>query len=158
MDLQMLLDEREIKRGLSRFSRILDIKSYDDVAQVFADDVAFNYGIGGEQVGLLKLRALFQQFLDHCGPTQHLIGSILVDIDGDTAVSRSYVQARHQRDDDPMGPVLDTNGEYIDQWERRSEGWRIVRRDSVWTVFTGDATILENLGGTILTKESVGEM
>jgi hypothetical protein len=33
------------------------------------------------------------QFLDICGPTQHLIGSILVDVNGDEAPSRAYVQA-----------------------------------------------------------------
>jgi len=71
-----------------------------------------------------------------------LIGSILVNVDGDNAVSRAYVMARHQRPDDPQGPVQDSNGEYIDRWQRRAEGWRIIRRDAVWAMRVGEAEIL----------------
>ena len=82
-------------------------------------------------------------FLDNCGPTQHLIGSILIDIDADIAVSRAYVQARHQRIDNPAGPVFDSNGEYIDRWQRRAEGWRIIRRDARWANHSGDPGVLQ---------------
>lgn len=140
--LQALLDEREIVQGLSRFARIIDGKSWDKLEQVFAPDVSFDYGSGEDQHGMDALCAQMRRFLDHCGPTQHLIGSIIVEVDGDKATSRAYVQARHQRKDDPAGPVFDSNGEYVDQWERRAEGWRIVRRDALWATHTGDPGIL----------------
>ena len=142
MDLQALLDEREIVRALSRFARILDTKRWDNLADVFAHDVSYNYGTTGEQKGMDALRANMQRFLDCCGGTQHLIGSILVDVDGNHAVSRAYVQARHQGKDDPGGPVFDSNGEYVDKWERRPEGWRIVRRDALWMTHTGDRSVI----------------
>ena len=92
--------------------------------------------------------------LERCGGTQHLVGSITVDIDGDSAVSRAYVQARHQRVGDFVGPVFDSNGEYSDRWERRSEGWRIVHRDVTWAANTetrrslrGRANSAERYGG-----------
>lgn len=141
-DVQALLDEREIVRGLSMFARILDGKRWDDLHLVFAEDLAFNYGAAGEQQGMAALRANMQRFLDRCGGTQHLIGSILVDVDGDSAVSRAYVQARHQRVDDPAGAIFDSNGEYVDRWARRPEGWRIVRRDALWAAHSGDPAIL----------------
>lgn len=141
-DFQALLDEREITRGLSTFARILDTKNWDELSTVFAQDLDFDYGAGGEQHGIEALRATMTRFLDLCGSTQHLIGSILVDVDGDEAVSRAYVQARHQAVDTTGGMVFDTNGEYIDHWERRAEGWRIVRRDAVWPVLTGDPAII----------------
>ncbi|MCB1843257.1 MAG: nuclear transport factor 2 family protein [Halioglobus sp.] len=137
MTMQTLLDEREIMRGLARFARILDSKSWSDLPQVFAQDIRFDYGTGEERRGMDALRDNMTRYLDACGPTQHLIGSILVDVDGDAAVSRAYVQARHQAVNDPGGPVFDTNGEYIDRWERRTEGWRIVRRDAVWATHAG---------------------
>jgi len=145
-----LLDEREIVRGLSRFARILDNKQWDRLGDVFADDICFDYGTGGDQHGMAALRANMRRFLDRCGGTQHLIGSILVDVEGDRATSRAYVQARHQRADDPAGPIFDSNGEYVDQWERRAEGWRIIRRDAIWAAHAGDPMILQaelgNLG------------
>lgn len=140
--LQTLLDERDITRGLGLFARILDEKRWDDLNQVFADDLTFNYGAGGEESGMAALRANMRRYLDVCGGTQHLLGSILVDVEGDRAVSRAYVQARHQRLGDPAGPVFDSNGEYTDVWERRAEGWRIVRRDARWQSHSGDTGVL----------------
>lgn len=146
MDLQSLLDEREITRGLSLFARILDRKQWDRLDEVFAEDLSFDYGSDfgatGEAAGIAALRENMTRFLDRCGPTQHLIGSILVDVDGDDAVSRAYVQARHQRANDPSGPVFDTSGEYVDRWQRRPEGWRIVRRDARWATFSGDPAVI----------------
>lgn len=142
MDLQALLDEREITRGLSQFARILDSKNWDALSAVFAEDLSFDYGAGGEQHGMDALRANMTRFLDICGGTQHLIGSILVDVNGDQAVSRAYVQARHQAVGATGGAVFDTHGEYIDRWERRPEGWRIVRRDALWSVLTGDPAVI----------------
>ncbi len=37
--LQTLLDEREIVRGLARFARIADAKSFDELDGVFAQDL-----------------------------------------------------------------------------------------------------------------------
>jgi 3-phenylpropionate/cinnamic acid dioxygenase small subunit len=119
MTLQMLLDERDIVRGLSRFARILDSKSWDRLCEVFAEDLSFDYGAAGEQQGIDALRATMTRYLDRCGPTQHLIGSILVEVDGDTARSRAYVQARHQAAENAGGAVFDSSGEYVDHWRRR---------------------------------------
>lgn len=147
---QALLDEREIMRGLSRFARILDAKQWDRLGDVFAADISFDYGTGTDEHGMAALTQNMRRYLDRCGPTQHLLGSMLIDVAGDRATSRAYVQARHQRVDDPTGPIFDSSGEYVDQWERRPEGWRIIRRDALWTTHAGDPAILHaevaNLG------------
>lgn len=141
-NVQMLLDERDIHRALGAFARIADTKSFDALADVFADDVRFDYGTGRVETGLGALRALMTHHLGRCGGTQHLIGSIVVDVDGDSAVSRAYVQARHQRARDALGPVLDSNGEYTDTWQRRPQGWRIVERCATWATTFGDPRII----------------
>jgi hypothetical protein len=140
--LAALTDERDIMRGLSCFARILDGKQWDRLGEVFARDICFDYGSGQDEHGMAALTLNMRRFLDRCGGTQHLIGSVLVDIEGDRATSRSYVQARHQRVGDAAGPIFDSNGEYVDLWERRAEGWRIVRRDARWAAHTGDPAIL----------------
>lgn len=142
IDLQALIDEREIVRNLSLFAHILDGKRWDRLGEVFAEDLDFDYGTGGDQHGMAALTANMRRFLDRCGGTQHLIGSILVDVEGDTAVSRCYVQARHQRADDRAGAIFDSNGEYVDRWARRTQGWRIVRRDALWATQSGDPAII----------------
>lgn len=142
MDIQVLLDERDISRGLSTFARILDGKRWQDLHLVFAMDIEFDYGTGEEQSGMDALRANMARYLDRCGGTQHLIGSILVDVDGDRALSQAYVQARHTGAAEHDKRIFDTNGEYIDRWERRAEGWRIVRRDARWASMSGDAAVI----------------
>ena len=145
MDPQQLADEWEIRQQLARFARILDSKAYDRIEEVYAQDLRFDYGIGGEQAGIETMRGLLRQFLDTCGPTQHLIGSIAIEVIGDDAISRAYVQARHQRFDDIGGPVFDTCGDYVDRWARTGNGWRIVRRDVEWSIFSGDTAVLGSL-------------
>lgn len=147
--LRALLDEREIVRGLSRFARVLDGKQWDRLGDVFSDDITFDYGSGTDEHGMAALTDNMRRFLDRCGGTQHLIGSIVVDVDGDRAVSRCYVQARHQRVDDAAGPVFDSSGEYVDIWERRRQGWRIIRRDAIWAAHTGDPQILHAATGDL---------
>lgn len=137
-----ITDERAILNALGDFARILDSKSWGRVGEVFANDITFNYGDGQEQAGIAALQVNFTKFLDRCGATQHLLGSIQIEIDGDSAVSRAYVQARHQGLGDKSQAIFDTNGEYTDRWERRPAGWRIVRRDVLWSLFGGDSSVL----------------
>jgi ketosteroid isomerase-like protein len=142
LDLRSLLDERAIARGLARFARILDGREWDAVGEVFAQDVAFHYGDGLEQQGIAALRSQFSRYLDACGPSQHLLGSIAIEVAGDAGISRAYVQARHQGAGAKAHLFFDSNGEYVDRWERRPEGWRIVRRDVRWHMHVGDASVL----------------
>ncbi len=142
MELQTLLDERAITHGLGRFARILDGREWDATREVFADDVTFNYGDGREQTGIAAMTKQFRGFLGGCGRSQHLLGSIVITVEGDKGTSNAYVQARHQGKNGKENLRLDSNGEYVDRWERRPEGWRIVRRDVHWLVTTGDMTVL----------------
>lgn len=135
--------ERAIREGLARFARVLDTKDWAALGDVFAADLTFNYGLG-EQQGIVALSENMRRFLDVCGPSQHLLGSVTMDIapHGQSATSRAYVQARHQRANDNGGPIFDSNGEYVDRWERRAEGWRIVRRDALWQTQSGVAAVI----------------
>lgn len=141
--LQRLLDERDIAVQLATLARILDSREWSRVPEVVAEDVSFDYTNSGTDVqGRAALLANFRQFLDVCGPSQHLLGSIIVEVDGDGALSRSYVQARH-RSKDPADPRLfDSNGEYIDRWGRRAEGWRMVHRRAIWASMSGDPAVI----------------
>lgn len=135
-------DRLAIMNQLGRFARILDGRRWDAVGEVFADDVSFDYGDGGEKAGLAALTEQFRRYLDPCGPSQHLLGSIMLSFEGGGAVTRSYVQARHQGRGAKAHLFLDTNGEYVDRWERREGGWCIVRRDAVWAMHMGDFSVL----------------
>ena len=155
--LQTLDDERRIMHGLAHFARTLDHKRWDALGEVFAEDLDFDYGSGGEQHGLDALRTHMRHYLDVCGGSQHLLGSIRIELDGDRATSHCYVQARHQGLGDLATRFFDSNGEYTDRWERRAQGWRIVRRDATWQAHAGDPAVI-GMSAAADTEKDAGEM
>lgn len=142
MENPKLADDRTIMNTLAAFPRIVDGKQWSKIGEVFAADICFDYGDGGEKQGLSALLDQFKKFHERCSAMQHLLGSIQLEVEGDYAVTRAYVQARHQGINDKRSAIFDTHGEYVDQWQRRAEGWRIVRRDAIWSMFAGDASVL----------------
>lgn len=128
---------------LGRFARLLDTRQWDAIDTVFAPDVSFDYSSGREEAGIDALRATFRRYLDQCGPSQHLLGSIIVEFANDGApVSRSYVQARHCGKGALADQWFDTNGEYVDTWRRDDGVWRIVRRDADFSIFVGNPAVI----------------
>ena len=114
-------DRLAIANQLGRLARILDGRRRGEVHGVFHDDVGFNYGDGREPPGIEALRLQFSEYLDACGPSQHLLGSLIFEAAGAGAVvTRCYVQARHQGSSARSDRFLATNGEYVDRWERES--------------------------------------
>ena len=141
-DVQALHDERAIVRQLGTLARILDTRAWDRVPEVVAAEVSFDYGSAGEEAGIDALLDNFRRHLDVCGPSQHLLGSIIVDVAGDEATSRAYVQARHQGRGDLAGAIFDSNGEYVDRWARRGDGWLMTRREARWFSQSGDSAVI----------------
>jgi hypothetical protein len=128
---------------LARAARLLDRKAWADLTSVFAESITFDYGDGsGVQSGLPAIRDNFRKHLDLCGATQHFLGSTIVTIDGDTATTEAYVQARHAGLGDLATDIFDTNGEYIDTWARDGETWRIVHREARWLTFSGNPAVI----------------
>ncbi len=133
--------EREIVQILYRFARIVDGRDWSAMDTVFSEGVVSTYG-DDQQCGREVMLALFRRHLDPCGPTQHFLGNITVEINGNEARSSAYVQARHQGKGATAALTLEMYGEYHDGWKLMPQGWRIVRRDPVWFYQTGDVSVL----------------
>lgn len=75
--------------------------------------------------------------------TQHLLGNVVVDIDGDDAHATCYLQAQHVLG----GDVFTVGGTYRDRISRTPDGWRIAERrlEPVWQ--TGDAGLVAIAAG-----------
>jgi hypothetical protein len=71
--------------------------------------------------------------------TQHLIGTVDVTLDGETAEMSSYLQAAHVVAAEPR--VFMVLGTYVDTAVRQPEGWRIAKRTlhvtATWWQLTG---------------------
>ncbi|QDQ92812.1 nuclear transport factor 2 family protein [Rhodococcus sp. WB9] len=102
---------------------LLDTKDWPGFAATLTEDVVA-YG----RTGRADVVACVRSHLDVCGATQHLLGNIRVDVDGDAARTRSYFRAFHVGLGDRAGATYECLGEYRDEWRRGPSGWSLAGR------------------------------
>ncbi|HLS82995.1 MAG TPA: nuclear transport factor 2 family protein [Steroidobacter sp.] len=127
MDLEILIAERAIARAIYRFARAMDERDWAALDGVLVEEASADLGMG-VVTGRAAIVAFIRSFLDECGPTQHLIGNLLIDVDGDRASSRCYVSDVHKGVGDKAQLTFSTLGEYHDSWQRRDGEWLMTHR------------------------------
>jgi SnoaL-like domain len=126
--LRVLCDERDVERTLIRFARVMDDRDWAAMAEILAADAQGDFGTGRIH-GSAAIIELIRGFLDKCGPTQHLLGNVIIDVDGDAAISRAYIHDVHLCSDANPSTRFYTLGDYRDTWRRRSDGsWCLTER------------------------------
>ena len=125
-ELENLLAVRAIEQAVIGFARAMDAHDWETLRAILSDDVVAEMGTGRLE-GPQAIIDLIRSYLDRCGTTQHLIGNIVVTVDGDRATSRAYVHDSHLPPDN-ASEVFFTLGDYHDRWERRDGCWRLVER------------------------------
>jgi ketosteroid isomerase-like protein len=125
--LQRLCDERDIQRALTLFARAMDDRDWTAMAEILADDAEGDFGTG-RLYGSAAIIELIRRYLDNCGPTQHLLGNVVIDVEGDTAFSRAYIRDVHLRSDADPSSRFYTLGDYNDTWRKADGTWRLTER------------------------------
>jgi hypothetical protein len=146
--LQSLLDKQAITEVLYRFCRGVDRNDEELMLSCYHPGARDSHGIfdgpGDEYV--VYLRPVLQSF----DSIQHVIGNVLIELDGDLAWSESYVTAYHvQRDEAGTPTQLIVSGRYVDRFERRDDDWRIVDRQFLADWSRVDVGIQEWVGDNI---------
>jgi len=117
-----------VERTLTLFARAMDDRDWAVLAEILDDDAEGDFGTGRVH-GSAAIIELIRGFLDNCGPTQHLLGNVVIDVDGDTAVSRAYVRDVHLDWNADPSRRFYTLGDYKDTWHRRADGrWCLTER------------------------------
>lgn len=127
MTLDTLLAEREIARALTRIARAMDARDWAGLVAELTEDATADLGTGPLS-GPAAIIALIRSYLDACGPTQHLLGNLLVEVDGDRASSRCYVNDMHLGPAGREDVTFATLGDYHDQWRREDGAWKLAHR------------------------------
>lgn len=121
---QALQDRYDIGQVIVRYATSVDQRDLDRYATCFTDDVEVS-GFGGQT---FTDRATYVDWvggaLDRFSGTHHQITNQEVEVDGDRAHLRSYVQATHEMADDPE-KLLILWAIYDDRLVRTDDGWRI---------------------------------
>ena len=143
--LQLLADRFAIDEVLVRYCRGIDRCDASELRRVFAPDAALEYGAGPQpRDGMVDqlIAGLHAMRL-----TQHSISNALIEIDGDRARAETYCTALHILGLPGQEIEMVVGGRYLDQLERREDGWQIVERLYVmdWNR-QGPATMLDSGG------------
>jgi hypothetical protein len=132
--LQRLVDERDIVELASRYCWALDTLDRDKLATVFTPD-ATAVLVSAPLTGFDEIWQRIHRALSSLDGSQHVVGSHIVEVDGDHGTHRCYLIAQHRRDDAEGGSLYVVAGRYEDEVVRTSEGWRIKHRTLtvMWT-------------------------
>jgi len=122
-------DHREIEAVLNRYASALDDKQYARLSEVFTPEATAHYVGLAECNGLQSIIELISGVLDRCGPTQHLLGNVRIELNGDKATARCYLQAIHVGLGDYADQLHTVWGEYRDRLVKTADGWRIAYRE-----------------------------
>lgn len=143
MSIELLLAEREIHRALVRFARAMDERDWSALDAIVREDATADLGTGPLR-GRAAIVAQMRSFLDDCGPTQHLLGNLLVDVAlaSDTARSRVYVSDMHLGQGEKAHLTFSTLGDYHDLWRRVDGIWQLAHRTKLNRALLGDIRVL----------------
>ena len=135
-----LLAKQEITEALYRIARGTDRGDLELFASGFHEDGEDYHGLANGPVANIIANLGRSTLL--C--TQHLLGNVLIEIDGETAGVESLFTSYHQRSD-AEGQLWDETlrGRYLDRFERRGGAWKIALRVVVW-----DASRVEPAAGS----------
>jgi len=129
LDLQEISDRIEIQDLLARYTQAIDQRDWDALDRVFTPDAHIDYSaMGGAAGGLEEIKRFLAEAMPMFEVSQHLVGSSVVDIDGDTASARTICHNPMvlRGGDDPH--LLVCGLWYRDKLVRTPAGWRISER------------------------------
>ena len=139
--LRELQDKAEIAEVCVRYAYALDRKDWASVAACFVEPATFSHP-GGTVEGAEAIVARAEAALGHLDASQHLIGSITVEVVGDTATSLCYFHGQHVREGTPGGDLYTIAGSYADRLVRTPEGWRIAERVQTYHWRSGNRQVV----------------
>ncbi len=139
--LDQLLLERDLHEVLCRYARLCDERNWSLISEVFSDDAHAEYG-GWPLRDRAAILSMLRKHLGGCGPTQHLLGNLQVEVTDGQVSSRISVRAAHRGSAELEPVYYEAIGEYHDQWERTPAGWRITFRQMRMLLETGSRSVL----------------
>jgi hypothetical protein len=126
-EVQELLDKQAIYEVVCRYCRGIDRLDLDLVRTCYHPEARDHHpGYEGDLDGYFEMLATG---LPRLLGTMHTIANHLIELDGDLALSETYVNAYHWGEpfDDP-DKNFSTGSRYVDHMEKRDGVWRIKER------------------------------
>lgn len=128
MDIEHLLLEHQLNEVLARYARACDQRDWAALDEVFVQEATADYGGSLHLQGRGPIVAMIRAHLGGCGPSQHLLGNLLVEARDGAVASHVYVRAAHRGTGNLHSMTYECLAEYQDRWVSTPNGWRIAHR------------------------------
>jgi 3-phenylpropionate/cinnamic acid dioxygenase small subunit len=119
-------DRQDISDVLVRYATGIDRRDWPLFRTVFTDDCELDYGEVGSWKGVDAVTEFMQQAHAMAGHTMHRLTNQVITVNGDSAQTRTYVDALIMLADNNSG--VNAAGFYDDEFVRTEQGWQIARR------------------------------
>lgn len=139
--LRRLLDQKDVADLCVRYTSALDKRDWQLLESCFTSNPIFVHP-GGRLEGFAAILARTSAALEPLDATQHLLGNVVVTVDGDAATATSYFQAQHVRAGTPGGDTYLIAGSYADSLVRTADGWRIAERVQAYMWRDGNRAVV----------------
>lgn len=156
---ELLWIERELHLVLGRYAQLCDERDWALIDQVFSPGATAQYG----QRLLPDTEAILDMLRSHlggCGPSQHLLANLVVDVDmpevdaAPLVRSRTAVRASHRGLANNGAQTYECMGYYHDLWTHTPDGWRIAHRKMTVGFEFGDRSVLAPAPGQATAQQA----
>jgi len=120
-----MTDRDEIVALTIRYATAIDSEQYEMLSTVFTADADLDYGEVGHWTGAAEVTEFMDLAHRGAANTLHRMSNQIVDVNGDAATARTYVDALILG---PDGSGVNAIGYYDDELARTGDGWRISKR------------------------------
>jgi SnoaL-like domain len=138
---QQIADRQEIAELCARYATALDTRDWALLESCFGPEPVFVHP-GGRLEGFDAILHRTRTALAPLTATQHLLGTMVTEVDGDTARSVCYFQAQHMRAGTPDGETYIIAGSYADTLARTADGWKITERVQAYLWRDGNRAVV----------------
>jgi hypothetical protein len=132
-DIRVLMDKQAITESLYRYCRAMDRQDHALASSLWHPGGTADYGeevFVGTGQGFVDWSMVMHSRLS---AQSHQVINILIDVEGEQAVSESYTSttAVGPIDSDGQVTIRDVRGRFLDEWSRRQGFWALSHRQSV---------------------------
>lgn len=120
-------DREQIQDVLTRYATGIDRRDWPLFRTCFCDDIVADYGDFGRWHSGDEITATMEEIHRPLGETLHRITNFVIELQGDRATSRCYVDALLMPGE-AGGDVRRGIGYYDDELTRAADGWKIHKR------------------------------
>jgi hypothetical protein len=124
--LEALLDKQEIYELSCKYMRGLDRLDEKLLLSVFFEDAWCDYGFTKGTAAEFMLFAVTA--LQEHAANQHMIGNVLIELEGDEAFGEVYFNAYHKVMGESVFEDVIIAGRYLDRYEKREGVWKFAYR------------------------------